>query len=120
MFDTFYIGLLNNLKPMFGKKAMGYALYYINITEVSFYALVACFFAAFASQLNIGKISSEKALILSVLFVLFICLKNWMRYNGKRRNVLNAKSKRVKLKFWKLILLPVACIILAIVFFQAI
>ncbi|WP_241974238.1 hypothetical protein [Winogradskyella wandonensis] len=99
---------------------MQIALHYICFVEISFYGLLACFFAAFASQLNVGKISSEKAILLSVLCVLFIYLKNWMRYNGKRRTILNAKSKRQKLQPWKLIVLPLACIVLALVFFQAI
>ncbi len=96
------------------------SLHYISLVEIAFYGLIACFFAAFSSQLNIGKISSEKAIILSVLCVLFIYLKNWMRYNGKRRNILNAKSKRQKLQPWKLIVLPLTCMLLALVFFQAI
>lgn len=121
MFDSFYITFLNVTKPKFGRKAMLWALLYICLTEVAFYALLACFFSAFSSQLNIGKISSEKAIFLSVLCVLFIYLKNWMRYNGKRRNILNAKkSKKHKLQAWKLIAVPIACIILAFVFFKAI
>ncbi|WP_143185566.1 hypothetical protein [Winogradskyella jejuensis] len=99
---------------------MQLSLHYISVVEIAFFGLIACFFAAFASQLNMGQISSEKAVILSLICVLFIYLKNWMRYNGKRRNVLNAKSKRQKIQPWKLIVLPLAFIILALVFLQAI
>ena len=120
MFDSFYITFLNVTKPKFGRKAMSLALQYICITEIAFYALLACFFAAFSSQHNLGKVSLEKAITLSVLCILFIYLKNWMRYNGKRRNILNAKSKKQKLQVWKLVVVPVAFIVLAFVFFQAI
>lgn len=120
MFDLFYISLLNRLKSKFGHKSMTLAYHYINIVEIAFYSLIACFFAAFSSQLNFGKMDTDKAIILSVLFVLFIYMKNYMRYNGKRRNVLNAKSKRQKLQPWKLIVLPLACILLSIIFYQAI
>lgn len=120
MFDSFYISILNYLKPKFGKTSMTLALYYVNIFEVSFYALLACFFSAFASQLNVVKISNEKVIIITILCVLFTFGKNWMRYNGKRRNVLNAKSKRQSIQPWKLLLLPVVCILLAFVFYMAI
>ncbi len=120
MFDSFYIALLNLTKPKFGRKAVLLTLHYICLTEIAFYMLLACFFSAFASQLNIGKISSGKAIIISILCVLLIYLKNWMRYNGKRRNILNAKSKKHKLQAWKLIAVPVACIIMAFIFYQAI
>lgn len=120
MFDSFYISFLNYLKPKFGRKSMTLAFHYISIVEIAFYALLACFFAAFSNQLNIVKISPEKAITISVLCVLFIYGKNWMRYNGKRRMVLNAKSRKAKVEKWKLAVLPIACIVLAVVFFQAI
>ena len=119
MFDLFYISFLNLLKPKFGKRAMSFALYYICLIEITFYGLIATFFAAFANQMNLGNINLPKAITLTILVGLFICLKNWMRYNGKRRNILNAKSKKQKLPLWKLIVLPSVCIILIIVFFQA-
>ncbi|GGI56091.1 hypothetical protein [Winogradskyella haliclonae] len=120
MFDNFYISFLNYTKSKLGRKAMPVSLYYVNVVEIAFYGLITSFFAAFASQLNIGKISSEKAIILSVLCVFFIYLKNWMRYNGKRRNVLNAKSPKNNVQQWKLVMFPIACIVLTIIFYQAI
>ena len=98
---------------------MSFALYYICLIEIAFYGLLATFFAAFANQMNLGNVSPSKAITLSILVGLFISLKNWMRYNGKRRNVLNAKSKKQKLPLWKLIVLPLVCVVLTIVFFQA-
>lgn len=99
---------------------MKLALYYVSFLELSFYALIATFFAAFTSQMRLGIMSTSKAIILSVLVILFVCFKNWMRYNGKRKNILNAKSKRRKLKLWQLIALPLVCLLLALIFFQAI
>lgn len=96
------------------------ALYYISLCEIAFYSLLATFFAAFASQLNIGKIGLQRAITLIIICVLVIVLKNYMRYNGKRRNILNAKSKKYKLQPWKLIVLPLACIVLSTIFYQAI
>lgn len=120
MFDSFYISFINYLKPKFGKKSIKWALHYISISEISFYSLLACFFAAFSSQLNIINISTEKVILISVLSVIFIYAKNWMRYNGKRRLILNAKSKKRNVEVWKLIALPIACIILAAILFQAV
>jgi hypothetical protein len=120
MFDIYYIAFFNVLKSSFGKKAMKLALYYVSLLELSFYVLIAAFFAAFTSQMRLGVMSKSKVLILSVLGILFICFKNWIRYNGKRRNILSAKSKRRKLKLWQLIMLPLVCLFLALIFFQAI
>lgn len=120
MFDAFYIGFLNYLKPKFGKIAMRLALYYVNLFEVSFYGLLACFFSAFASQLNIVKMGTENVITITILCTLFIFTKNWLRYNGKRRNVLNAKSKKQTIQPWKFLLLPMACILLAFAFYTAI
>ncbi|MFD1062767.1 hypothetical protein ACFQ1Q_05870 [Winogradskyella litorisediminis] len=99
---------------------MTWALHYISLSEIAFYALLACFFAAFSNQLNIVKISSEKAITIAIISIIFIYGKNWIRYNGKKRLILNAKSKKQKVELWKLIALPIACVVLAIIFFQAV
>ena len=120
MFDSFYMTCFNFLKPSFGKKAMTYALYYVSFLEISFYGLLASFFSAFASQMRLGNMSQTKAITITILVALFVCFKNWMRYNGKRRNVLSAKSRRIKLKLWQIIAFPLICLLLAFIFFQAI
>jgi hypothetical protein len=114
------MSFLNLTKSKFGKKALALSFYYICIVELSFYTLLIVFFTAFATQLNMIPMQVSTAIVLLFLVTLFVFLKNYIRYNGKRRNVLNAKSKTYKLQFWKLILAPVVCLVLAIVFFQAI
>jgi ABC-type Fe3+ transport system permease subunit len=120
MFDLFYISFLNLIKSKFVKKSLTLSFYYICFVELSFYVLLVSFFSAFASQMTISTMGLSKAIPLFVLVALFVGLKNWMRYNGKRRNVLNAKSKKHKLELWKLLFLPIVCLVLAVVFFQAI
>jgi len=121
MLDSFYISFFNISKKKLSKKAIPLALYYITLCEIAFYSLLAIFFAAFANQLNVGKISLQNAVILTILCVLFIWFKNYMRYNGKRRTILNAnKSKKSKIQPWKLVVFPFACVILSIILYQAI
>lgn len=120
MFDLLYISFLNFLKPKFGRKAMPLALLYICFTEIAFYGLLASFFAAFANQMNIGNITTSKAVSLIIVVSLCICLKNWMRYNGKRRMILNAKSKKQKIQYWQLVVLPLICIGLTVILLQAV
>ncbi|MCC1483290.1 hypothetical protein [Winogradskyella immobilis] len=121
MFDRYYISAFNTLKSSFGKHAIRYALYYVNLLEFLVYALIASFFMAFANQMGIITMHITKVITLSVIIFLFVCFKNWIRYNGKRRHVLNAKSKhRTSLQLWKLVMLPVVCILLIVVFSKAI
>lgn len=120
MLDRFYISFLKKTKPRYGRKSISLSLYYICIVEIAFFVLLAVFFSAFATQLNIVKMSTEKVLIIAVLAIIFICFKNWMRFNGKRRNILNAKSKFKTIETWKLILVPMVCILMSVVFYQAI
>ena len=120
MFDAFYISFFNYVKPRFKHKASLISNIYVSLVEILFYGLIVMFFLAFASQMNLIKINTEKCILLSFLTVSIIYFKNWMQYNGKRRIVLNSKSNKRSLQRWKLILLPLSCIILIIIFFQAI
>ena len=120
MFDNYYISCLNYLKPILGKKAIQLTYWYICILELSFYALLISFFAAFTSQMNIQTLDRDKVVILLILGTLFICFKNWMRYNGKRRNVLSASSRKNKIKGLLLWLAPLLSLLLSVLFYQAI
>ena len=119
MLDQFYLSVLNTLKKSAGKNAFTLALVYISLIEISILVMLGNFFTAFASQLHLTLMSRTKALVLFVLLSFFIIVKNWLRYNGKRRNVLNARSKKTY-AMWLLLLVPVFCMILAYIFYQSI
>jgi hypothetical protein len=117
MLDNFYIAVFNYYKLRLGKKSLKIALFYINLFELSLYLAFSAFFLAFASQMKIPIMSMTKFWILFSIIGCFIVFKNWMRYNGKKRNVLKAKAKG-KQSIFLLWLLPIGCLAIAIILFQ--
>ena len=118
MLDTFYISIFNYYKKRLGKRSLRLALLYINFLEMSITLALAAFFMAFASQMKILLVSSTKFWVLFSLVTLFIVFKNWMRYNGKKRNVLNAMSKGKQTSIYLLWLLPMGCFTIAFILLQ--
>ena len=119
MLDKFYISIFNYYKKSLGKKSLRLALFYINLLELAIILALGAFFMAFANQMKLSVMSNTKFWILFVIVSLFVIFKNWMRYNGKKRNVLNAKSKSKTYSIYLLWLLPVGCFIVAYVIMQA-
>lgn len=119
MLDQLYISFLNIIKQRFGKAALTMALAYISFLEISLMLLFGMFFAAFGRQMNIPLMSSLKGWTLFVLLSFFIITKNWLRYNGKKRLILKAKSTK-KHNFIVLVLLPLVCLLLAFIFYQSV
>jgi len=117
MLDNFYIAVFNYYKQSLGKTSLKIALFYINLFELSLYLALSAFFLAFASQMKIPIMSMAKFWILFGLIGCFIIFKNWMRYNGKKRNVLKAKAKG-KHSIFLLWLLPIGCLAIAIILLQ--
>ena len=73
---------------------------------------------AFARQMRLVTMSQTKFWTLYIITGIFICFKNWMRYNGKKRNILKAKSKTKQMSIYLLWALPVIFSLLALVFYQ--
>ncbi|MFK7834536.1 MAG: hypothetical protein AB8B52_14785 [Winogradskyella sp.] len=115
MLDRYYITVFNHYKKTLGKRSLAIALVYINFLEVSFVLALATFFMAFAKQMKMDLMSATKFWVLMVLILLFIIAKNWMRYNGKKRIILNAKLKRTDISIYLLWLLPVGCFLIAFI-----
>jgi len=118
MLDTFYISILHHYKKRLGKKSLTLALLYINLLELSIVLALAAFFLAFASQMKMPVMSVTKFWVLYGLVALFIMFKNWMRYNGKKRNILNAKVKPKHTSIYLLWLLPLGCFAMAFILLQ--
>ncbi|RED44583.1 hypothetical protein DFQ10_103270 [Winogradskyella eximia] len=118
MLDNYYITIFNHYKKVFGKKSITIALLYINALEISIALALGAFFMAFASQMKISVMSSSKFWVLFTLIALFIISKNWMRYNGKKRTILNAKSKRIDTSISLLWLIPIGCLTMAFILLQ--
>lgn len=120
MLDTFYISIFNYYKKTFGKKSLTIALLYINFLELSIILALGAFFLAFANQMKLLVMSSTKFWILFVLVSVFVVFKNWMRYNGKKRIILNAKLKSKPTSIYLLWILPFGCLILAVILLQVV
>ena len=120
MLDTFYISFFNLLKPKLKRKAIPFSLIYISIVEFIFYGLLVIFFMAFANQMHLINIAPVKLLGFGLVMAFVVYFKNWMRYSGKRRNVLNAKSSKRHIPTWKLITFPLICLFLSVILYQAI
>jgi len=118
MLDGFYISVFNHYKKALGTKSLSIALLYINLLELSIALALATFFMAFASQMKLLVMSSTKFWVLFTLISIFIVFKNWMRYNGKKRIVLNAKLKGKKTSIYLLWILPFGCLVIALILLQ--
>ncbi|EDP72658.1 hypothetical protein FBALC1_16192 [Flavobacteriales bacterium ALC-1] len=118
MLDTLYITIFNHYKKSLGKRSLPIALLYINFLELSIILALAAFFMAFASQMKMGLMSSTKFWVLFIIVALFVVFKNWMRYNGKKRNILNAKFKSKKTSIYLLWFLPLGCLAIAFILLQ--
>ena len=119
MLDRFYISIFNHYKKRLGKRSIKLALVYINLLELSVVLVLAAFFKAFASQMKMVVMSATKFWVLYVLIAAVVIFKNWMRYNGKKRTILNAKLKTKGTSLFILWLLPIASILMAVILLQA-
>ena len=118
MLDNYYISVFNYYKKRYGKRSLNIALIYINCLELSIVLALAAFFMAFGSQMRFLTLSSTKFWTIFSLIAVGIIFKNWMRYNGKKRNILNAKLKRNVASIYLLWLLPMGCLLIAIALLQ--
>ncbi|WP_299126561.1 hypothetical protein [uncultured Winogradskyella sp.] len=118
MLDTYYITIFNHYKKRFKKQSIRIALIYIISLEFSIIIALGAFFLAFANQMKMATMSVTKFWVLLSLIGLFIIFKNWMRYNGKKRNILNAKLKVKGTSVYLLWLLPVSFFAMALIFLQ--
>ena len=118
MLDSYYIRIFNYYKKKLGKRSLAIALLYINLLELSIILALGAFFMAFVNQMKILIMSSKKFWVLFILITAFVIFKNWMRYNGKKRIVLNAKLKGNTTSIYLLWLLPFGCLTLAFILLQ--
>ncbi|MGB1308265.1 MAG: hypothetical protein ACPG6B_05100, partial [Oceanihabitans sp.] len=105
------------------KKANQLATTYVSVLQCALVLLLGVFFAGFFNQMNMTTMSQDKAIVLFVLTCIFIFFKNWMQYAGRKRKVLNAKMLKKKTTNYSILmlwLLPIACLGLAAIIYQAV
>lgn len=116
--DQKYISIFNHYKKNYGKKSITIALLYVCLLEFSFILALGAFFKAFATQMKMVILSNTKFWVIFALIAVFIVFKNWMRYNGKKRSILNTKSIHNTHSLSLLWLMPVGCIVIACILLQ--
>lgn len=121
--EQFFFSVFGYFKGKFKQKANSIALAYISALETSIAFVLGCFFAAFLSQMNADLMSSSKGWTLFVLMAIGIYFKNWIKYGGKNRKVLNAKFIKTKTadhNIMLLLLLPFICLGFGMLLLQAV
>lgn len=122
IFDQFFYFIFTRYKARFKQKANTIALVYISLLQIALVFLLGCFFVAFFSQMHFETMSSDKAWILFVLTSIGIYFKNWIKYNGKTRKIMNAKFNKKRAPKYNIILLialPFICVGMGLIFLQA-
>jgi hypothetical protein len=123
LFDKFFFSVFKHYKDAQNKKANTIATVYISFLQSTLLLLLGVFFAGFFKQMHVNTLSQDKAISLFVLACVFIFFKNWMQYAGRKRKVLNAKmlkSKSLGYNIWLIWLLPVVCLGLSLIIYQAV
>ena len=123
LFDKFFFSVFKYYKDAQNKKANTIATVYISVLQSALILLFGVFFAGFFKQMNVNTLSQDKAITLFVLVCVFIFFKNWMQYAGRKRKVLNAKmlkSKSLGYNIWLIWLIPLVCLGLSFIIYQAV
>ena len=123
IFDSLFFNVFKHYKDAKSKKANQIATVYISILQCALVFVLGVFFAGFFKQMNMETMSQDKAWVLFIMVSIFIFFKNWMQYAGRKRKVLNAKmlkKKSANYSIYLLWLLPIACILLAFIIWQAV
>ena len=123
LFDKLFFSVFKHYKDMKNKKANDIATAYISVLQSALILLLGVFFAGFFNQMNVNTLSQDKAITLFVLACVFIFFKNWMQYAGRKLKVLNAKmlkSKSLGYNIWLIWLLPLVCLGLSFIIYQAV
>ena len=120
-FDQFFFAIFSAFKPEFKQKANSIALFYISILQIALLFVIGAFLVTFLSKMHVKTMSTSSMWTLFIIFSIIIHLKNWMKYNGKSRKVLNAKFNKSKNSYNTsiLLLLPIGCIILGLILLKS-
>lgn len=95
-FDQLYLSVYLKTKASFPKKAKQFARRYVSILQIEILLLLGIFVFKFSKQMKLIIIDSNSFYILFVGITGFILFKNWMKYNGKKHNILwSNTSKRI-------------------------
>ncbi|TDY10496.1 hypothetical protein [Meridianimaribacter flavus] len=117
-FDTLFFSFFNQIKKRYKQRSNTISVAYISLVQCSLVLLLGIFFSEFLAQMKVNTMSSSKAWTLFILVSIALYFRNWMYYSGKKRKILNTKTKsnNPQYSIVSLILLPIVTIAIAILF----
>ncbi len=117
-FDTLFFSFFNQIKKRYKQRSNAISVAYISLVQCSLVLLLGVFFSEFLAQMKVNTMTSSKAWTLFILASIALYFRNWMYYSGKKRKILNTKTKTSSTQYSiiSLILLPIVTIAIAILF----
>jgi|SaaInl3SG_22_DNA_1037383.scaffolds.fasta_scaffold13516_3 hypothetical protein len=94
LFDKLYLSVFHQVKQYKPRLAARFARLYVSIFQVALCLLFGIFFLKFSRQMKLNVMDSKSLWIVSVGIIGFIFFKNWMSYNGKKRNILMSRNTK--------------------------
>lgn len=93
-FDRLYLSVFNQVKQYKPKFASRWARLYVSVFQLALCLLFGIFFMKFSKQMKLNILDDTSLWIVSLGIIVFIFFKNWMSYNGKKRNILISRNTK--------------------------
>lgn len=94
LFDKLYLSVFNQVKHYKPKLAPRWALFYVSVFQLALCLFFGIFFMKFSKQMKLNILDDTSLWIVSLGITVFIFFKNWMSYNGKKRNILISRNTK--------------------------
>jgi hypothetical protein len=93
-FDRLYLSFFQQVKQYKPKLAARWALFYVSVFQLALCLFFGIFFMKFSKQMKLNILDDTSLWIVSLGITVFIFFKNWMSYNGKKRNILISRNTK--------------------------
>ncbi len=93
-FDRLYLSVFQEVKQYKPKLAARWAHFYVSVFQLALCLLFGIFFMKFSKQMKLNILDDTSLWIVSLGITVFIFFKNWMSYNGKKRNILMSRNTK--------------------------
>lgn len=121
MLDEYFFSVFHYYKPKLKAKANTIALLYLLLFQTSLIMALGSFFMLFFNQMHVDLLSTSKAWTLFSIATIILAFRNWMYYTGKKRKILNTKTKKTtyhNMNIWLLWCFPMVLFIISIFLLQ--
>lgn len=93
-FDRLYLSVFQQVKQYKPKLAARWARFYVSVFQIALCLFFGIFFMKFSKQMKLNILDDTSLWIVSLGIIVFIFFKNWMSYNGKKRNILISRNTK--------------------------